>query len=244
MDVIKFLEELGAELVHQADPWLAAAQARESFDKDGQATHQGKVHADGMYQIRPLNLDSHFDAFVGGGMVDLTQAGSGKGLGVKLSEQGLGLPTQLFFDAGKGYLVGEGRQPVVEGGEDLKIGQRQQIGPGAERLPDLDKGRSKRDEVGQEPLGAPSLPIFHSLAATVGPGPSVNQPVPQASQQDAHDLQNAPQRAPEAYFLEVRFDGFRCVRSFQWYIGHRRKYSTSRKPGKIRNSVRACTGLG
>jgi hypothetical protein len=87
--------------------------------------------------------------------VDLPERGGGHGFGVDLGVQLREPPAEFTLDARVGFRRGEGRHLVLQGGEFLDVGERQEVGARGERLPDLDEGRPEADESAPEPRGLP-----------------------------------------------------------------------------------------
>ena len=121
-------------------------------DQPGNPAHQFEIALESVLDPRPQHLDGDLLALGGDGKVNLGDGRRRHRLVVEAGKKGVhGLP-QFLFDGGPGLMGGKRRQTVLKLRKVLRHFLAQEIGPGGERLAQLDKARARLVQGPGQPL--------------------------------------------------------------------------------------------
>ena len=170
--------ELGAEREAElADPPLdvvVAAPPRTRGCSAREVAQEHEVRLGLRLDAGPLHLHHDGRAVGERGRVDLPDGGRRQRLGVEVGEEGVERLPQLGLDDGADGLEGHGRRVVLETGQLRRDFGRDEVGPRAQHLPQLDGRDAEVFEGEAEVLG----PGVGRLARLVAQHPAVERDEP------------------------------------------------------------------
>ena len=164
----------------------AFAVGKKTLDKARRQPHQRQILLDYRLQIRPQHFYRHALAVKQLGAVHLRHRGAGHRRVVETGIDFRQRPPQRSFDLAARHFGGKRRDFVLQLGQFLRIGRRQQVGAGGEHLPQLDENRPQT-------LQRQPQPHRHRLGGKAfGLGQSQQQPAqPAGTHQADHQVGKA-----------------------------------------------------